>query len=273
MLRDLLVHVDGSLAGRTRVQLAVKLAACAGAKLSGIHVTPPIEVPSRVRPTGIADMTAYFSAMQTVESQAAADTFEGAVLGHLADAGWSEVQGDVAQSICDHARYTDLVILGQYEWQGTPASHPLPIAHTVVVRCGRPVLVVPAETSIKAFDHIALAWDGSREAVRALHDALPLLCRARSVEIIKILSSTTSCNADDERLREHLGRHRLAHRADSLLITSTQDHDTLRHQIEQGAYDFLVMGGYSHPMWMEFIFGGATQSLLLSAKIPVLVSH
>ncbi len=124
MLRDLLVHVDGSLAGRTRVQLAVKLAACAGAKLSGIHVTPPIEVPSRVRPTGIADMTAYFSAMQTVESQAAADTFEGAVLGHLADAGWSEVQGDVAQSICDHARYTDLVILGQYEWQGTPAKPP-----------------------------------------------------------------------------------------------------------------------------------------------------
>jgi nucleotide-binding universal stress UspA family protein len=43
--------------------------------------------------------------------------------------------------------------------------------------------------------------------------------------------------------------------------------------MEKAQYDLLVMGGYSRPMWLEFIFGGTTQSLLLSAKMPVLVSH
>ena len=47
----------------------------------------------------------------------------------------------------------------------------------------------------------------------------------------------------------------------------------LRRQMEKAHYDFLVMGGYSHPMWLEFIFGGTTESMLLSSKIPVLVSH
>ena len=47
----------------------------------------------------------------------------------------------------------------------------------------------------------------------------------------------------------------------------------LRQQLEKADYDLLIMGGYSHPKWLEFIFGGVTQSILLSSKIPVLVSH
>jgi hypothetical protein len=80
-----------------------------------------------------------------------------------------------AQGISHRARYADLVILGQYEWQGSPETHPLPIAHPVVLRCGRPVLVVPAAVQQSALARIAIAWEGSREAVRAVHDALPLL--------------------------------------------------------------------------------------------------
>ena len=54
---------------------------------------------------------------------------------------------------------------------------------------------------------------------------------------------------------------------------SLYKHDALRREIDQLQYDLLVMGGYSHAMWFEFMFGGVTQSLLLSSKVPILVSH
>jgi len=91
--------------------------------------------------------------------------------GRLTDACWFEAEGDVDQGISNRARYADLVILGQYERQGSPETHPLPIAHSVVSRCGRPVLVVPAAVQLSALERIAIAWDGSREAVRSVHDA------------------------------------------------------------------------------------------------------
>jgi len=85
-------------------------------------------------------------------------------------------QGTAAPIVqLDRARYADLVILGQYEWQGHQVAHPLPIAQSVVSRCGRPVLVVPAANEPTSFDRAAIASDGSREAVRNVHDALPLL--------------------------------------------------------------------------------------------------
>jgi nucleotide-binding universal stress UspA family protein len=60
---------------------------------------------------------------------------------------------------------------------------------------------------------------------------------------------------------------------DGIEIWTVEEHDLLRKQVEQGNYELLVTGGYSHPMWLEFISGGVTQSILLSSKIPVLVSH
>ena len=102
--------------------------------------------------------------------------------------GGFESDGDVVHCISDSARYADLVVLGQYEWQGPHVSHPLPIAHSVVSRCGRPVVVVPAAVGSISFDRAAIAWDGSREAVRAVHDALPLLILSQSVEIVTIIA-------------------------------------------------------------------------------------
>jgi nucleotide-binding universal stress UspA family protein len=78
---------------------------------------------------------------------------------------------------------------------------------------------------------------------------------------------------DTESLLGHLAKHGIEIGTDVLQIRTAKEHESLRKQIEQGQYDLLVMGGYSHPMWMEFIFGGVTQSILLSSKIPVLVSH
>jgi nucleotide-binding universal stress UspA family protein len=274
MLRDLLVHVDGSESGRRRVQFAVDLAVSTGARLSGIHVTPPAEVPPLYKPTRVTEVAAHLSSRLAQDARAATTAFGEEAMARLADACWFEAKGDVADGVSDRARYADLVVIGQYEWQGPPETHPLPVAHRVAVRCGRPVLVVPAAVQSNSLASVAVAWDGSRESVRAIHDALPLLRLSRSVQIITIIPPSAESREDDaESLLAHLTRHAVAVGPDVLRIRTTVEHASLREHIEKGQYDWLVMGAYSHPMWMEFIFGGVTQSILLSSKIPVLVSH
>lgn len=270
MYRDLLVHVDGSEAGRRRVQFTADLAARVGARLSGLHVTPPVEVPPRYKPSRIPKVASEISSKLAMDARAAATVFRDEAPG----ACWFEASGNVVQGIRDKARYADLVILGQYEWQGSPEAHPLPIAHSIVLRCGRPVLVVPAEVQPSALANVIVAWDGSREAVRAVHDALPLLRLSRSVQIVRMIDpSEEGDELDAKRLSAHLAGHGIEVGDNMILVRTTQENASLQKQIEQGHYDLLVMGGYSHAMWREFIFGGATQSLLLSSKIPILVSH
>jgi nucleotide-binding universal stress UspA family protein len=274
MYRDLLVHVDGSEAARRRVQFAVDLAQRTGARLSGLHVTPPTEVPPRYKPSQVDGIAAKLSTELAEDAGAAATIFAEEAAQNLSDTRWFETGGDIADGISEKARYADLVIVGQYEWQGTPQSHPLPVAHPVVLQCGRPVLVVPASLGPRALARIGIAWDASREAVRAVHDALPLLHLAQSVEIVAISDPVAGDAAlDAKSLSAHLAHHGIAVETKNFQIGSSEENESLRNRIEQGHYDLLVMGGYSHPVWFEFIFGGATRSILLSSTIPILVSH
>jgi len=274
MFRDLLVHVDGSQAGRRRVQFAVDLAARIGARVSGLHVTPPAEVPLLYKPSRVAEVAAKASVELASDARAAAMIFAEETTRRLPESCWLQAEGDVAQGISHKARYADLVILGQYEWQGSPETHPLPIAHSVVLHCGRPVLVVPAAAQPNALEKIAVAWDGSREAVRAVHDALPLLRLTRSIQIVTMVHpSAQDSEVDAKSLSAHLANHGIDAATNVLQVRTIEEHEALREQIDQGHYDLVVMGGYSHPMWLEFIFGGVTRSILLSSKIPIFVSH
>src|ERR1700751_4327117 len=118
MFRDLLVHVDRSQAGRRRVQFAVNLALSMGSRLSGLHVTAPPEVPPLYKPSRVAGVVAELSSRLAEDAGAAAAIFREETKQRLPDANWFAAVGDVAQGISGRARYVDLVILGQYEWQG-----------------------------------------------------------------------------------------------------------------------------------------------------------
>lgn len=274
MYRDLLVHVDGSSAGRRRVQFAIILARRMGARLSGIHVTPPPEVPLKFKPSRIAKAASEISLKLASDARAAAALFKEEAKQRLEGACWFEAAGNVVEGICEKARYADLVILGQYEWQAPLEIHSLPIAHALSLQCGRPVLVVPADVQSNAFDRVAIAWDGSREAVRAVHDALPVLRQSRSVDIVEIVSpSAENYGVDARRLAEHLANHGVEVVADILRGTTLKEHEALRKLVELGRYDLLVMGSYSKPRWVELLFGGASWSILTSSIIPVLISH
>ena len=274
MLRDLLVHVDGSQAGRRRVGFAMDLAAHVGARLSGLHVTPPAEAQPFYKPSVLPRVEKQIAAKLAADARAAAAIFREETSERLPDALWFDADGDMVGGICARARYADMVILGQYEWQDPPQRHPLPVPNSVATRCGRPVLVVPADAPPTKLAKVVIAWDGSREAVRAVHDALALLRLARSIDILTMVAASGAHNETDGKdLAAHLAQHGVEATVDIRQIATRDEHGSLRKEIEQGHCDLLVMGGYSHPMWMEFVFGGATQSILLSSKTPILVSH
>jgi nucleotide-binding universal stress UspA family protein len=274
MFRDLLVHVDGSQAGRLRVNFAVDLAARTGARLDGLHVTPPAEAPPRHKPSTLPRVQRALEAELAADAQAAEAIFREETAKLLPGARWFQAAGDMAANVSARARCADLVILGQYEWQDPPHRHPLPVPNFVATQCGRPVLVVPADAPPTQLDRVAIAWDGGREAVRAVHDALPLLRLARSIDIMTVVGSPAAQHiGDGDELAAHLAHHDVTANTSQRQVVTRDEHGSLRKEVEAGRYDLLVMGGYSHPMWMEFVFGGATHSILLSSKTPVLVSH
>lgn len=179
------------------------------------------------------------------------------------------------EQLCANARYADLVILGQYESAGSAERHPMPLASSVAVRCGRPVLIVPATwIDFEPAPKVLLAWDGSREAVRAIHDALPVLGLAKNIVVLTIAPQSEQRAdqlAETQRLIGHLKQHGL--HATSDLASNHTESQALMHRLDPRDFQLLVMGAYSHPSWFELIFGGVTKSALLSAPVPVLLSH
>src|SRR5471032_759876 len=104
MLRDLLVHVDGSDAGRRRLQFAIDHALRTGARLSGLHVMPPPDVPPLYKPSQLDEVVANMSLKVAANARAAKRVFDEEAAQRLADMRWFESDGDVVDGISASAR-------------------------------------------------------------------------------------------------------------------------------------------------------------------------
>jgi nucleotide-binding universal stress UspA family protein len=268
MYRDILVHVDGSPEGLRRLRFSAELARRTDANLAGLHVRPPADIwPVAPRYVG-----------EAVEQrmEALASDSERAELAFAAEAAglrnsWCSTEGDIADGICKRAVCADLVIVGQYEWQAPSEMHPLPIAHSVVLKCGRPVIIVPGDIEKLSLDKIAVVWRGSREDVRAVHDALPLLISAETVDVLVDSGAVAATRDRAVALVDHI-RH---HGGPEPRVVEARDPAKPQRGADftSGDHDLLVIGGSSHPTWLEFIFGGVTPSVLMESKVPILASY
>jgi nucleotide-binding universal stress UspA family protein len=168
------------------------------------------------------------------------------------------------------ARYFDIALLG---WEaGNPTSRAS--SEAIIFGAGRPAVLLPELFAIGSIGHIAIAWDGSRVAARAMADATPFLERASKISVLTVV--------DEKPLKEGAGGERLAiglkKRGLSAEWISIRAEDCpigvslQEHAIEQGA-KLLVMGGYGHSRVRDFVLGGATQGVLEDLRLPVLFSH
>jgi nucleotide-binding universal stress UspA family protein len=188
---------------------------------------------------------------------------------------WPEKPKDLIAHMTERARYADIAILGQAD-----PDHPLfdtlaALPEMIMLGSGRPVIVVPhAGQHDTIGKRILIAWNETREAARAVADAMPLLERAEAVTVL-----TVAAKRDDrfhepaQKLVQQLAQHHI--RAEALALTG-RDSDAgaviLSHAADSGC-DLLVMGGYGHSRAREFVLGGATHDILQKMTTPVFMSH
>lgn len=175
----------------------------------------------------------------------------------------------VGERLATAARTHDLVLLCPGEGIDDEA-----VAEAMIFSAGRPVVLVPEKEAPVHVMTVAVAWDGSRAAARAFHDALPILALAHNVVV---LTAGDDKNIDQDGPRGILAALERATIRGRHVEVATDPERTIGETLQNAAVEndagLLVMGGYGHSRLREFILGGATRSILKHQRLPVLLSH
>ena len=275
--KDILVHVDSTAASDIRLRLAISLARRFGARLSGLHITPDPDVPPYFKPSAVARIAKLYRQGAREAALLSEAQFREATKDSDVVAVWQSVEGDIAAMLAGRARFSDLLVLGQYDTENPPTIAAFTTPEKVVVDAGTPILVVPTSGN---FDdsgrQVLVAWDGSRESARAVRDAMPLLRAAERISLLALdpdRQGHMHPDANPAELAAHLARHGVAAEVTEVFFSEKNVGNNLLVHAAQLRADLLVMGAYGHPRLLEFWLGGTTQALLERAAIPVLMSH
>jgi nucleotide-binding universal stress UspA family protein len=278
--KDLLVVVDSAADTRGRIELAVSLAEQFAAHLVGLYPIPSPELPRSAGYSDLAVLEPIYRewrerALQQAETER--EVFEHAAELHGVSGEWRAASEGWEDDPVVHARHADLTILGQFnpDSDDIPLIRPLP--ERVALASGRPVLVVPYAGHFKSFGRRALiAWNASREATRAVADAIPLLAKADVVNVLVVdprPGSDGHGEVPGADIALHLARHGVTAQIERTVSAGVPIGDLLLSRAADLGADLLVMGAYGHSRVRELLLGGATRSILGSMTIPVLMSH
>jgi len=123
-------------------------------------------------------------------------------------------------------------------------------------------------------DRISICWDGSGPAARAIADAIPLLARAKAIDIVVVTGERDkSGELTGTNMRRHLARHGIETEIKHITTAAGGPQNSILAQVAESGADFIVMGGYGHSRLREFILGGVTRSILKAMPVPVLMSR
>lgn len=267
--KTILVHAAPEAEAEGRVRLAARLARAMGAHLIG---SAPTGV-SRYVPDASRTLLAAACAALRDAARSALTRFD-----RLArEEGVASVElrlseDEAGAALALDARYCDLVVAGSAVQHASPL-HPTDLAQMLVLTGARPVLLVPADSGASLPGGRALvAWNGSRQATRAVDGALPLLCAARHATVLRLTDSAADGDECGPRLAAFLRRHGVA--ASAALRPATPDPGSALLDItRQECADLLVMGAWGHARWRAPLFRGPSAVVLRHAPCPVLMAH
>lgn len=278
-LKNILVHVDDKPACAKRVDAAIALAQKFEAHLAAVmpvaepHVPPAlgVHIPADVLTEQRKDNEA--KAVQVLEQVRAKGDQAGVTIEVRHE--WV-ILDDFAAAFARQARHYDLAIVGQVDPDVGDVDGEL-ILEAAFMQSGRPALIIPYIGARNLPPKRALvAWDGSREAARAVNDALPLLATTEKVTILVVDPGSLKGKVGDQPgadLAVHLARHGL----DAEVVTAASGGlgagDVIIGQATDMGADLVVMGGYGHSRLRELVLGGATQSIVDHMPVPALLAH
>jgi nucleotide-binding universal stress UspA family protein len=284
-LKDILVHLDEGPRSGVRLKLAVDLARRQKAHLTGIFV---IDIPGSnlfigagmpyASGVGMEQMVNSLRAGFTARAEATDQAFHETLRREGIEGEFRMVEGDTVALLALHARYADLTVLGQPNdeepYKGPSADS---VLVNVLMSSGRPVLAVPYAGQFERIgDRVLVAWNASREATRAVNDALPLLRGATSVTVLAVNPKQGIAGHGDVPAADialHLARHGVKAEAAHTIAQDIGEADALLSYAADLGADLLVCGGYGHSRAREMVFGGVTRTLLREMTVPMLLSH
>jgi nucleotide-binding universal stress UspA family protein len=293
-LQDIVVVLDDSAASKIRMDIAVALAQQHGAHLTGLSALELL-MPTRplVQPAGSpegemqpASQLLNWGALPLVDHPEAATqaaeraeqleaTFRERLRFSQLLGEWRVVSGKLSETVVRQARLADLVILGQVNPDHPPPPQGRQLVEDVLMTSGRPILVIPYIGRFETVgSKILVGWNNSREAARAVNDAIPLLARAASVTILE--ASPHKPATDDVTsagITRHLARHGIKAETTRPVLAGSSTPDLLLNYAADVSADLLVVGGYGHSRLRELVLGGVTRELLRHMTLPVLMSH
>jgi len=260
----LMVYVEADATPEQRVRLAASLADQFNVMLIGLSA---LAIPPPMTTDGVI--------MDMMRTKLA---HRGEWFRRIADANhrkveWRAMLDLPAVALPREARSADLVIIGQVK---APVN-----AYTAldpgeaILKAGRPMLVVPDGVSALRGEHVVIGWKDTREARRAVRDALPFLQRATRVTIVE------ACGPGEEKaavgrlddVARYLARHRVDGGPRIMLEQRGSGAEQLIRNAQEERADLLVTGAYGHSRLGEWIFGGMTRELLTESPICCLMSH
>jgi nucleotide-binding universal stress UspA family protein len=268
----LMCYIEAGGQPEHRVRLAAGLAGKFNATLIGLSALP-IHPPFLIESVVIWQATAADVEEMMATLAAKGDWFRSIAGADNRMLEWRPILDYPADSLTREARSADLVIIGQTS--GSVEAHGSLDAAGAILKVGRPVLVVPDGVSSLKAENAVIAWKDTREARRAITDALPFLHEAAQVTVAQI------CEKGEERaaresldaVTRYLTRHRIKAEARLLLDGQGPGSARLVKLAREAGADLIVCGAYGHSRLGEWIFGGMTGELLATSPICCLMSH
>jgi nucleotide-binding universal stress UspA family protein len=269
---SLMVYVEADATPERRVRLAASLADQFNAMLIGVcalAIPPPVMADGMVMDEWTDDDIELMRAKLADKGK----WFRGIAGGDHRRLDWHAALDFPAETLARAARSADLVIIGQVKAAGNAYRALDP--GEAILKMGRLTLVVPEKADSLRAEHIVIGWKDTREARRAVRDALPFLQRATRVTIVEACGpgeeKTALGRLDD--VARYLAHHSIKGGPKVMLEQKGSGAEQLIQIAQKERADLLVTGAYGHSRLGEWIFGGMTRELLATSSICCLMSH
>lgn len=268
---DILVIADDAKSLPARLDVAAALAATHKAHLTALHVRQAPYTPSDIGGPFPAALIEWQESLMRQHVDTAKQAVVAAQRRNDCEYEWRVTDGDLFSDTLLHSRYADLIVAGQGHADDERYND---VAEELLMGSGRPVLVVPSYGKFPTVgERVLIAWNRTREAARAVHDALPILTRAKSVRIMEVNPERGDSHVAGADIALHLARHGVKAEAGSTVADDVKTGEVLLSRAADLGADLLVMGAYGHSRLREYAFSGVTLNVLRHMTIPTLMSH
>lgn len=278
-IKDILVQLDPSAASARRLEVACHLARQHDAHLHGLWVNDPASAGAQ----RFSDDIAAFRLDEQLREQARLDAamveehFRARMTAEGLSHAWTADEGPVADVVTQYARLADVTILGQNDPDNPGVTANGAIIEQVLFASGRPVLMVPYAGAFGMIGKkVLIGWQPTREAARAVGDALAFITAGATVAVLSIVSRQDAeghPGGITAPMAAHLARHGLRVTGHAVVAGDISPGDVLLNYVADEGADLLVIGAYGHSRIRELVMGGVTRTLLTQATVPVLMAH